>query len=208
MKGLSIVAILAVVGVIFLIGGVAAALNRTLTTARCEACGMEVVKTDVSTQRVVSSDGEEHWACCPICGFVVGLYYEDAEIQGQCFACGQDVDVHLEASQLSYVEFSGNKEFIKVLVGGMCMKNKLVGSAACAQAVHQSYEWATDVPEKTLQEALMIGNNKLTTMTVGYKPISIPALNYVLIGTGVVLLAAAPITWKLMNKGSESPATN
>ena len=208
MKSLPMVIVVAVVGLIFLVGGVGATLNRTMTTAVCEACGMEVEKTDVSTLRVVSSDGEEHCACCPICADVIGLYYENAEIQAQCFACGEDIGIHLEDSQLSYVEFSGNKEFIKVLLGGMCMKNKLVCSGACAQSVHQSYEWAADVPEKTLQEALMIGNTKLQTMTVSYRPISIPALNYALMGIGAVLLAAAPIAWKLVNKGQNIQAAN
>jgi len=169
---------------------------------------MEIEKADISSLLVVSSDGAEHWACCPICADVVGLYYEDAEVQGQCFACGQDINVILENSQLSYVEFSGNKEFIKVLVGGMCMKNKLVCSGACAQSVHQSYGWAADVPEKTLQEALMMGSTKLQTMTVGYRPTSIPALNYVLIGTGATLLAATPIAWKLMNKAPKTQGAN
>ncbi|MFX1342728.1 MAG: hypothetical protein ACFFAL_08515, partial [Promethearchaeota archaeon] len=195
-------------GLIFLAGGVGATLNRTMTTAACEACGMEVEKTDVSSLRVVSSDGGEHWACCPICADVIGLYYEDAEIQGECFACGQDINIHLEDSQLSYVEFSGNKEFIKVLLGGMCMKNKLVCSGACALSVHQSYDWAADIPEKTLEEALMIGNTKLATMTVSYRPVSIPALNYMLIGTGAALLVAAPIAWKLMNRSPKIQPTN
>jgi hypothetical protein len=116
--------------------------------------------------------------------------------------------VHLADGQLSFVDFSGNKEFIKVLVGGMCTKNKLVCSAACAQSVHQSYDWAVDVPEKTLQEALVAGNAKLQTMTVGYKPTSIPALNYVLMATGIALLVAAPIAWKFMNKGPKVEAAN
>jgi len=208
LKNLSIVVVVAIIGLIFIGGGVGATVNRTMTTIVCEACGMEIEKADVSTLRVVSVDGAEHWACCPICADVVGLYYENAVIQGQCFACGQEIKVHLENSQLSYVDFSGNKEFIKVLVGGLCMKNKLVCSGACAQSVHQSYDWAADIPEKTLQEALMMGSTKLETMTVGYRPLSIPALNYVMIGVGAVLLAAAPITWKLMNKGPKTQAAN
>ncbi|MCW4054335.1 MAG: hypothetical protein NWE84_05375 [Candidatus Bathyarchaeota archaeon] len=208
MKNLPVVFIIAIIGLIFLVGGVGATVNRNITTIVCEACGMEIEKADVSTLLVVSADGAEHWACCPICADVVGLYYENAVIQGQCFACGQDIDVHLEDSQLSYVEFSGNKEFIKVLVGGNCMKNKLVCSGACAQSVHQSYDWATDIPEKSLQEALMMGSAKLETMTVGYKPLSIPALNYVMIGIGTTLLVAAPIAWKLVNKGPKTQPAN
>lgn len=208
LKSLSVVIVIAFIGLIFLVGGVGATVNRTMTTAVCEACGMEVEKADVSTLLVVSADGEEHWACCPICADVIGLYYKNAVIEGQCFACGEEIKVHLENGQLSYVEFTGNKEFIKVLVGGMCMKNKLVCSGACAQSVHQSYDWAADIPEKTLQEALVMGNAKLETMTVGYRPLSIPALNYVLIGIGIALLVAAPIAYKLMSKGPKSQAPN
>lgn len=198
----------AIIGTIFLVGGVGATVNRTMTTIVCEACGMEIEKADVSTFRVVSADGAEHWACCPICADVIGLYYENNVIYGKCFACGQDINVHLENSQLSYIEFTGNKEFIKILLGGMCMKNKLVCSGACTQSVRQSYDWATDIPAKTLQEALTIGSTKLETMTVGYRPLSIPALNYVMIGIGAVLLAAAPVAWKLTNKGSKTQAVD
>ena len=208
MKNIAVVVVVAIIGLIFLVGGVGATLNRTMTTTVCEACGMEIEKADVSTLLVVSADSAEHWACCPICADVIGLYYENAVIQGQCFACGQDIDVHLEDSQLSYLEFSGNKEFIKVLVGGMCMKNKLVCSGACAQSVHQSFDWAADIPEKSLQEALIMGSSKLETMTVGYKPLSIPALNYVMIGIGTTLLVAAPIAWKLANRSSKPQAAN
>ena len=204
MKSFSVVVAFLLIGTIFLVGGVGATLNRTNTTATCEACGMEIEKSDISSSLVVSSDLTEHWACCPICADVVALYYQDSEIQAKCFACGGEIDVHLKDGQISYVDYSGNKEFIKVLVGGVCMKNKLVCSSACAQTVHQSYGWAEDVPEKSLQEALVVGNNKLQTMTVGYRPISIPTLNYLIIATGVVLLAMAPIAWKLMNKNPKT----
>jgi hypothetical protein len=68
--------------------------------------------------------------------------------------------------------------------------------------VHQSYDWATNIPEKTLREALGIGDAKLQTMTVGYKPTSLPALNYILIGVGVVLIASTPVVWKVTKKGN------
>jgi hypothetical protein len=204
LKNLSVLIVVTIVGLIFLLGGVGATVNRTMSTTVCEACGMEIEKVDVSTLLVVSDDGGEHWACCPICADVIGLYYENAVIQGECFACGQDIKMHLENSQFSYIEFTGNKEFIKVLVGGMCMKNKLVCSGTCAQSVRQSYNWAADIPEKSLQEALVMGSVKLETMTVGYKPLSIPALNYVMIGIGATLIAAVLIAWKLTNKSEKT----
>lgn len=204
MKSFSVAIILVLIGIIFLAGGVGATFNRALTTATCEACGMEIEKSDISSLLVISSDQKEHWACCPICADVVALYYQEAEINGKCFACGREVSVQLKNQSILYVDFSGNKEFIKIFVGGSCMKNKLVCSAACAQSVHESYEWATNVPEKTLQEALVIGGNKLKTMTVDYRPLSIPALNYAMIGISAALFVVAPVTWKLLNKKSET----
>lgn len=200
MKSFAVVLALVLIGTIFLVGGVSATVNRTMTTATCEACGMEIEKSDISTLLIIASDQTEHWACCPICADVIALHHQDAEIQSKCYACGNEVIVHIEDTQLSYIEYSGNKEFIKVLVGGSCMKNKLVCSGACAQSVHESYEWAANVPDKSLQEALTIANGKLESMTVGYRPVSIPTLNYALIATSVVLLAAAPIAWKFLNK--------
>lgn len=204
MKSFSVVIAFVLIGTIFLVGGVSATVNRAMTTATCEACGMEIEKSDISSSLVISADQTEHWACCPICADVIALHYQDAEVQGKCYACGKEVIVHVEDSQLSFIEYSGNKEFIKIMLGGLCMKNKLVCSGVCAQSVHQSYEWAADVPEKTLQEALTVANNKLQTMTVGYKPVSFPAMNYVLIASSAVLLAAAPIAWKFLNKRSKT----
>ena len=187
MKSFSVALSLVLIGTIFLVGGVSATVNRTMTTATCEACGMEIEKSDISTLLVTAADQTEHWACCPICADVIALHHQDAEIQGKCYACGNEVIVHIEDTQLSYIEYSGNKEFIKILVGGSCMKNKLVCSGACAQSVHESYEWAANVPDKSLPEALTIANGKLESMTVGYRPVSIPALNYALIATSAVL---------------------
>jgi hypothetical protein len=200
LKGFSVAIVLVLIGTIFLAGGVGATLNRTMSIATCEACGMEIEKEDISSVLVITPDQKEHWACCPICADVIALYYQDAEIQGKCFACGQEINVKLTDGNISTIELSGNKEFIKILAGGSCMKNKLVCSAACAQSVHESYDWAKDVPEKTLKEALVMGSNKLKTMTVDYRPLTIPAMNYAMLGVSAALFAAAPITWKIMNR--------
>ncbi len=200
LKSFTVVIALVLIGIIFLAGGVGATLNRTMSVATCEACGMEVQKSDISSFVVVTTDHQEHWACCPICAEVIALYYKDAEIQGKCFACGKEIDIKIADGNLSAIDFSGNKEFIKMVAGGICMKNKLVCSAACAQSVHNSYDWAANVPEKPIQETLVMANNKLKTMTVDYRPLTIPALNYVMIGLSVVLFAAAPLTWKLMTR--------
>lgn len=185
-----------VIGAIFLIGGVGATLNKTQKTAACEACGMEVIKTDSSTFRVVSSDGEEHWACCAICAMIEGIYYTNSEVHGECFSCGSKVVIVFRESELAWLDFSGNNEFVKVLFGGSCMKNKLTCSGSCATSIRQTFDWASDLPTKSLQESTGMARNKLSTMTVAYRPTKIPALNYALIGIGIVLTGAASLMWR------------
>lgn len=192
--------IIALVGMIFLAGGVGATINQTMTTVACEACGMEIEKADLSTLLVVSSDGTEHWGCCPICAMVEAIYYENSELQGQCLACGKPIDMTFRDGELAWLDFSGNSEFIRVLLGGSCMKNKLTCSPACASAVRQSLDLASTVPEKTLQESVGIARTKLSALTVAYRPTKISSLNYALMGIGAVLIAFAPITWKIMQK--------
>lgn len=182
---------LGLIGVIFLAGGVGATFSRTMTTASCEACGMEIEKADASSFLVLSSDGSEHWACCPICGMIVAIYYSDSELQGECFSCGEPIVMNFRDGELSWLDFSGNSEFIRVLLGGSCMTNKLASSTACSSAIRLSYDWASNIPEKTLQESANMAETKLSSFTIAYRPIKIPLLNYALIGIGISLLSAA-----------------
>jgi hypothetical protein len=113
---------------------------------------MEVIKTDSSTFRVVSSNGEEHWACCTICAMIEGIYYTNSEVHGECFSCGSEVVIVFREAELAWLDFSGNNEFVKVLFGGSCMKNKLTCSGSCTTSVRQTYDWASDLPTKSVQE--------------------------------------------------------
>jgi hypothetical protein len=185
--------IITLIGMIFLVGGAGATINRTMATAACEACGMEIQKEDVSSFLLVSSDGSQHWACCPICGMVEAIYYSDSELQGQCFSCGKPIVMNFRDGELSYLDFSGNSEFIRVVLGGSCMTNKLTCSPACSNAIRLAYDWASNVPEKTLQESANIANTKLSSFTIAYRPTKIPLLNYALIGIGISLISVALI---------------
>ncbi len=176
------------IGVIFLVGGAVATINRTLATAACEACGMEIEKEDVSSFLILTSDETEHWACCPICGMVEAIYYNNSEVNGQCFSCGKPIVMNFQDGELSYLDFSGNSEFIRIILGGSCMTNKLTCSTACSGAIRLAYDWASTVPEKTLQESVNIANTKLSSFTIGYKPTKIPLLNYALVGIGISLI--------------------
>jgi len=202
MKTNYVILIVVLVGAIFLAGGVGATISRTMTTVACEACGMEIEKADPSTFLVVSSDGSEHWGCCPICAMVEGIYYSDSEVDAQCFSCGKSIGMTYSDGELAYLDFAGNSEFIRVILGGSCMKNKLTCSTGCSSAIQLTYDWAATAPEKTLQESTEMARTKLSSMTVAFRPTKIPALNYAMIGIGIALLAIAPITWKIMQKRS------
>ena len=143
--------IITLIGVIFLVGGAGTTINRTMATAACEACGMEIQKEDVSSFLILSSDEAEHWGCCPICGMVEAIYYSDSELQGQCFSCGKPIVMNFKDGELSWLDFSGNSEFIRVVLGGSCMTNKLTCSPACSSAIRLAYDWASNVPEKNSQ---------------------------------------------------------
>ena len=194
------VIIIALIGVIFLVGGVGATIDRTMATVACEACGMEIEKVDTSSFLLVSSDGSEHWGCCPICGMVEAIYYSDSELQAQCFSCGKPIVMNFIDGELSYLDFSGNSEFIRVVLGGSCMTNKLACSTACSSAIRVSYDWASNVPEKTLQESANIAETKLSSFTIAYRPTKIPLLNYVLMGIGISLLSVALVVFLVQKR--------
>ncbi len=80
------------------------------------------------------------------------------------------------------------------------MKNKIVCSNACAESVRNMYDWAANLPVKTSAQAFSISQSKYAEFTVSYRPISVPALTYALLGSGIVLLALAPASWVFMRK--------
>lgn len=191
-----LILIFCLVGTLFLAGGVAATLNTTMSTASCEACGMEIEKVELSSFKIVTLDGVEHWGCCPICAMVEGVHYDDCVLEAKCFECGETITIIIENGALT----SDYDDSVRVIVGGSCMKNKIVCSSSCAETVKQTYDWATSAPEKNLKEAMSIANTKLSSMTVSYKAVKIPELNFVLIGIGGALLVTTVITWRFSKK--------
>jgi hypothetical protein len=193
---------LALVGTIFLAGGVSASIQRTTSTAVCEACGMEVSKADISTFQVVAADGQEHWACCPICAEVVGIYYTNSEINGKCFATGKSIKITVTNGNFSSASVtpSDPMDNVTVVLGGSCKTNKLVSDAMHGAEVRQEYSWASNASLKTMAQSFTSAKTKLGQMTVSYRAVNMPALNYALIGVGTALLIASPISWKLVQK--------
>jgi hypothetical protein len=89
---------------------------------------------------------------------------------------------------------------VTIVLGGTCATNKIVSDPMHGEDVRQTYTWASNASLKTVPQSFVAAKNKLAQMTVGYKPVSIPALNYALIGIGSAFLAVAPVSWKLVKK--------
>jgi len=191
---------IAIVGIILLVGGASSYLVKSGSTAACEACGMEIAKDDFSTIRIASETGENHWACCPVCAMVMSLYYENATLQCGCFSCGENVTIELVEGNITSVSPSDGTYNVTMIFGMSCMKNKLVCSNECADDVRSEYDWATGLPTKTMGQTLSIAEMKYSQFTVGYKPIEVPAITYGLIIGGVALLVVAPLEWILVEK--------
>ncbi|MFB3888264.1 MAG: hypothetical protein ACE14S_02160 [Candidatus Bathyarchaeia archaeon] len=183
-----------------------ASVQRSSSTAVCEACGMEVNKADISTFRIVAADGSEHWACCPICAEEIGLYYANSEIYAKCFSTGKAIKLTIVDGNLASASVTpaDPSDDVRVLLGGSCATNKIVSNALLCEQVRQAYAWASNAPLKTLPESFAVAKNKLVQMTVSYKPVSVPTLNYVMMGVGAAFLVASPIAWKLGKKGAEA----
>ena len=192
--------LIAVVGIILLIGGVSTYIVKSGSTATCEACGMETAKEDISTIRIVTETGDAHFACCPVCAMVVALYYENDTLQARCFSCGKNVTVEFAEGNITSVNPSGDTYNVSMIFGMACMKNKFVCSNECAQLVRTTHDWATGLPTKNMNQTLGIAETKIEEFTVGYKPIEIPAITYALVFAGVILLIAAPLEWSLVEK--------
>jgi len=198
-KEIIIPSLLAIIGLVFLIGGVSAFFVKSGTTVVCEACGMEIQRDDPSKFQVICA-GESHFACCPVCALVVGIYYINSSVEGQCFSCGTPITITVLNEKLSSVAPTGVTYNVSMVFGQMCMKNKLVCSNNCANTVKNTYDWATDLPVKTTNQTFSIAETKYQQMTVGYKPLSIPMLTYVLIAIGIISLLLSPTSWVLMKR--------
>jgi len=195
---------LVLIGIIFLAGGVATSLGGASSTATCEACGMIVEKGGISALKIVLQDGSEHWGCCPICAEVVGLYYVNTEIHAKCFVSGTPIKIIIENGNFSSATTTPATSEVMVVVGGSCAKNKIVASQTYAEQVKNTYDWASNASIKTVPQSFVAASTKLSDVTPSAETPSIPAVNYIMMGIGATLLAAAPISFKLLNKGKNN----
>jgi hypothetical protein len=190
---------LVLIGTIFLAGGVATSLGVASSKATCEACGMIVDKDNISALKIVLQDSSEHWGCCPICAEVVGLYYVNSEIHAKCFVSGTPIKIIIKNGNFSSALATPATSEVMVVVGGACAKNKIVASQTYGDQVKNTYDWASNASIKTVPQSFVAASTKLSDVTPSIELPSIPAVNYIMIGIGVALLAAAPISFKLLN---------
>lgn len=192
--------IIAIFGLILLVGGLSTYLAKAGSTVVCEACGMEIVKDDISTLRIASSEGEVHWACCPVCAMVVSMYYKDATIHANCFSCGENIAIGFANGNITSAIPSDETYNVTMVFGMSCIKNKLVCSNSCANQVRAAYDWASGLPTKTMDQTFSIAGSKYSQFTIGYKPIHVPTITYGLIISGAALLLLAPLEYVTVEK--------
>ncbi len=191
--------IIAIIGVVLVAGGASSYVAKSSSTVACEACGMEIEKDNISTMELVSQS-QTHWACCPVCAMVIGIYYENVTLQASCYSCSESISIEFDSGNITSVDPSNTIHNVTMLFGMACMKNKLVCSNDCADHVRAEYDWAAELPTKTVMQTRSIAETKLAQFTVGYKQIEVPTITYGLIIGGLVLLAISPLEWFYIEK--------
>ena len=84
------------------------------------------------------------------------------------------------------------------------MKNKLASSDSNAATLKTKFDWAASVPVNTPAQVFDMAGNKFATATIAPKPGLVSLPSYALLGSGILLLSLAPITW-LYFKKRETP---
>ena len=195
---------LAIMGLILLSGGVAAHYGRAARAAACEACGMEVERSDSSTFTIVTQDGVVRYGCCPMCSLMIGIFYRNAAIGGKCFECGREIKVNILNADLSEVTPIGAQYNVSIILGNSCATRKIVCSPICAQKVKTSQNWAKDLPLLPVGTAFQRAKETIPRFTIMPRQVRIPEISYILVGLGATLLALSPISWKLLKRRSAS----
>jgi hypothetical protein len=181
---------LLLMGSILTVVGANSYVNES-NVALCMACGMKVAKSDPSTLLITSPGQPDQWACCPVCAAQVGLYYKNAVITGTCTASGKTITFNVKDVELTSV----SPDTTLMLAGGSCMKNKLACDEANAATLKTRFDWAASAPLKTSAEFFDTAKMKLSTATIAPKPSLVSTPSYLLLGSGLLLVALAPVAW-------------
>jgi len=190
----------AILGLIFLSGGVAIYYGRTGRAAACEACGMEVERADPSTFMITTTDGAVKYGCCPMCSLMIGVYYRNAVVTGRCFECGREIRIRISSEDLSDISPVGAQHNVSIVLGKSCVTRKIVCSSMCAGRVRASQDWAKDLPVVPLAAAFQTAKQNVPKFTITPRQVKVPEISYILIGVGLLLVASSPISWKFLRR--------
>ena len=194
-KTLAIPLALLLIGSILSVVGVNSYMSES-SSALCMACGMKVTKNDPSTLVITSSGQLDQWACCPVCAAQVGLYFKNAVVTGTCIASGKTITFNVKDGELTLV----SPDTTLMLAGGSCLKNKLACDETNAATLKIKYDWATSAPLKTSAQFFDTAKAKLASATIAPKPSLVSTPSYALLGSGLLLVALAPVTWVYFKK--------
>jgi hypothetical protein len=192
-------AIVAIVGLILLVGGASAYVNKSSSTAICEACSMELQKNDLSTIVIADSAESIHYACSPMCAIEVSLYYQNCTLTAKCFSSGNTITITFSQGRITSISPSGEGKNVTVVLGMSHMMDKFVDSNQSAQNVISTYSWANG-SIMTVDQLYGMSQAKYSQLAIGYKPVSIPSITYALVAASAVLLVAAPLEYFLVEK--------
>ena len=197
-----VVSLLALIGIIFLVGGVAASAYTISNTVRCEVCGMSMNKNSITTVKVITPNGVTHWACDPLCAAEEALYYKTSTIEGKCYVSGRSIQIDVVNGNIvsATVTPSSSKDDVSVVVSGNSMADyKFVSTQADANQLMQKYSGHPTDTDFTLPQMLAMGGNMFMG-TPTYKPVQLSTFDYALLIVGIALICASPVSWKVLKK--------
>lgn len=100
----------------------------------CEQCGMTLDSTAQARYRIVDSSGSLHYSCCPICAFKLIPKYGELNITAFCDYNGPNYPITIIARQ-NGSSLKLYPQTALVLLGGGCIKNRMVYDSAAADAL-------------------------------------------------------------------------
>jgi hypothetical protein len=145
-----------------LVSGIAPFTNGQTDTKPCDSCGMTVDATGQARFRIFDGLGVQHVACCPVCALKLIKTYGELTITSFCDYNGQNYPITINAKQFGSV-LTVNPQNALIILGGGCLKNRLVYDVAAADALlaspnNGSSQWLSPLTNATvLSNAPRIG---------------------------------------------------
>ncbi len=188
------------VGFILVSMGMAASYVRAQETSACDACGMEIKKTDPTVFTIRTADGAEHYGCCPVCALSMAIYYDNTAVTTECATCGESIEITIRNQTITGYKPNDVQHNVSMVFGKACLSNRMVCSGACAETLKTTNTGMAEFPVKTLQETYSMAKAKIPTLSINTKNIQTPTVTLAVFGTGGALIILAPVLWLLLNR--------